>query len=84
MQLNSKKVLYIFVNQIYQFDQLDQLINDLNKRFNNKIPKQELNNIKLKSGYREFNQYKKYFNNETRNAVNYFFQKEIQYFNYKF
>ncbi len=74
----------IFVNQIYQFDQLDQLINDLNKRFNNKIPKQELNNIKLKSGYREFNQYKKYFNNETKNAVNYFFQKEIQYFNYKF
>ena len=74
----------ISVDYIYQFDQLSNLIHDLNKRFNNIIPDQELSKIKLKSGYRDFNQYQRYFTNETKNAVNYFFQKEIQYFNYKF
>ena len=81
---NYSKNTQIFVDQIYQFDQLTNLIYDLNKRFNNKIPDQELSKIKLKSGYREFNQHQRYYTNETKNAVNYFFQKEIQHFNYKF
>ena len=60
------------------------MIHELNKRFENKIPIEEIDKINLKSGYREDNNYKSYYTNETINAVNYFFQKEIQHFNYKF
>ena len=81
---NYSKNNQIFVNTIFQYSHLESLIHEINKRFENKIPIEEIDKINLKSGYREDNNYKSYYTNETINAVNYFFQKEIQHFNYKF
>ncbi len=74
----------IMIDKIFQFSELNLLIEFLNDKFNSKIPNKEIEYIKLKSGYRDSKIYRDYFNHETRNAVNYFFKNEINFFKYKF
>ena len=74
----------VFVDKVFQHSELNNMVGFINNRFNIKIPKNELSTIKLKSGFRDFKDYKKYYTEETKDLVSKIFKKEIENFNYKF
>ena len=74
----------VFVDRVFQHSELNNMIGFINNRFDVKIPKNELSNIKLKSGFRDFKDYKKYYTKETKDIVRKIFKREIENFNYKF
>lgn len=74
----------IMPHKIFQYDALFEQVDFLNDFFGVNINKEDLNNVKLKSGYRSKKDYHDYYTNDEVLKVNKFFKNEIKYFKYNY
>jgi len=74
----------VALNDVYQYDNLTQMYEDLNQLFGFNITKEQRANTKLKSGIRKVKDYKDIHTKGTINFVSKLFENEIKTFGYSY